>query len=63
MAKSFKSIRIYKEDWEKINKTRRELSTIENKDVKTAELVRRMTRVPNIKFVLEKDSLIKRRIR
>lgn len=45
---------------EKIKKLARELSNVENKDIKAPELLRRTFNVPNLSDVLKQDAFNKR---
>lgn len=57
MKKQFKNIRIYPEDWIKINNLRWKLSGNENNRVSFAEIVRRTWRIPVVQERLEIDSI------
>lgn len=64
MKKQFKNVRIYSEDWEKVNNFRWKLSNNENNKVSFAEILRRTWRIPIVQERLFVDSVyFKRRKR
>lgn len=63
MSKNTVPIRVRKEEKEKMLKVARELSMIEEKEIRNAEVMRRISNIPNVKEILIKDAKLKRRLK
>lgn len=55
-------VRAYAEERERLNRLAREISAIQNKPVRTPEVIRRMMNVPTLPEILKKDAENKRRM-
>ena len=55
-----KQVRVYYPTASEILKLSREIKVIENKDVTSAEVIKRAFNIPNIKKILKDDAQIKR---
>ena len=62
MSKSFRTIKIYKEDYELLSRKSKNLSNIEGKRISFPEFVRRQFKI-NTDDVLIQDAKIKRKVR
>lgn len=55
-------IRCYPSERDRILKAAREISVLEERDIRTPELIRRITNIPNIKEILLDDARLKRKL-
>lgn len=60
MKKNTLTTRIYKEEKEKLTQIKREMSLIENKDIKNPEVLRRILNIPSLPVILKTDSMFKK---
>lgn len=62
MSRNTRTIRAHPDDSAKLLELSRELSNIQQQDIKTAEVIRRALNVPNLKEILKADAELKRRL-
>ena len=64
LISNYRSRNIRVRDYERqfINSLKRDISSLENRDVKTPEIMRRICNIPNLKTILSKDAMMKRRV-
>lgn len=61
--KNTSHIRAWREEKDKIKRLSFELSSIEKKDIRSPEVIRRMMNIPNLHAILKSDAEFKRRSR